>query len=172
MSEHNTRKEKLKIIFATYPQQDTVYMTSDEKAFFNEAQAESHAQRLLDKNVSKYPKKFWEQAIQILDKNEDSKNENTEGTEGTEGEGTEGTEGTEGESTEGTEGTQGTEGTESTEGTDGTESKDLEGTDQPSEDERAALAVKFEELSGKKPAWNMKLENLRSAVADLENANN
>lgn len=150
MSDQNTRKEKLKIIFATYPQQETVYMTSDDKAFFNEEQASAHAQRLADQTVSKYPKKFWEVAIDVLDKNQEKRE-----TEETEGEGTEG---------------EGTEGEEETETVEDVETVTEEVSTEV--DERAALAARFEELAGRKPAANIKLENLRKAVDELEQANN
>lgn len=54
MSDKNTREEKLKIIFATYPDKNEVYMTSDDRAFFTEHQANGFAQGLADKTVEKF----------------------------------------------------------------------------------------------------------------------
>lgn len=142
MSDQNTRKEKLKIIFATYPHEDTVYMTGDDKAFFNGEQAESHAQRLKDSTVNKYPRTLFNALV-----------DNEEGTEGETGEVTgEDAVGSAGESTG--------------------ESTGEEASPGAREDERTLLAARFEELAGRKPAANMKLENLQKAVAELENANN
>lgn len=39
-------------VFKRYPKENTVYITSDKQAFFNAEQAEAHAPRLKDKEIS------------------------------------------------------------------------------------------------------------------------
>lgn len=47
----NSREAKVKSIFANYPKEDKIYMASDNRAFFNEAQADGYAQTLKDKKL-------------------------------------------------------------------------------------------------------------------------
>jgi hypothetical protein len=54
MSNQNTREEKLKNIFAIYPDKNEVYMTSDGRAFFTAHHADAFAQGLADRKVDKY----------------------------------------------------------------------------------------------------------------------
>jgi hypothetical protein len=54
MKDQNTREQKLKILFATYPTVDIFFMTSDDKGFFDNGSAGAHASTLKDKNVQSY----------------------------------------------------------------------------------------------------------------------
>jgi len=49
----NTRADKVKIMFATHPKTDEFYVTSNDKFFYTEQDAESAAQLLKDKKVDK-----------------------------------------------------------------------------------------------------------------------
>ena len=54
MSNLNTREEKLKLVFAAHPQAKEIYMTSDDRAFFDAHNAEAYAQGLKDQEVKKF----------------------------------------------------------------------------------------------------------------------
>jgi hypothetical protein len=56
MSDLNTREEKLKLVFAAHPQAEEIFMTSDDRAFFDEHNAEAYAQGLKDQEVKRYEK--------------------------------------------------------------------------------------------------------------------
>lgn len=60
MANENTREQKLKIIFATNPAQNVVFMTSDDRAFFNPADAKERSGRLKDRTVKTYNRKSLE----------------------------------------------------------------------------------------------------------------
>lgn len=46
-----SKKKVAEFVFARYPKSDTVYITSDEQAFFTVEEAESHAPSLKDKKI-------------------------------------------------------------------------------------------------------------------------
>jgi len=52
-TKNNTRAEKLKILFATHPKVDVFYLTSSNKAFFTEDDANALGQQLEDSTVTK-----------------------------------------------------------------------------------------------------------------------
>ena len=151
MSNLNTREDKLKIIFATYPDKNEVFMTSDDRAFFTQHQADGFGQTLQDREVKKYSRTEDGRPKTEVEKTEDGRPE-TEEAEKTE----DGRPETEVEKTE--------DGRPETE-----EAEGLAMTEAPI-DERAALAAKFKELFGKKPAGFMKTETIKAKIAEAEAA--
>lgn len=49
----NTREDKLKYIFSTYPKAKVLFVTSDDQMFFEEIHAQPHAKTLEDQDVVK-----------------------------------------------------------------------------------------------------------------------
>ncbi|MGY6522009.1 MAG: hypothetical protein ACXIUD_09790 [Mongoliitalea sp.] len=161
----NTREEKIKIIFAQYPNQKEIYMTSDDRAFFEATKADAYAQNLQDKKVSHITRKLWDvfaKAKGIDQSTEEGTQEPTVETETTE----EGTQEptVETETTE--EGTQ-----EPTVETESTEEVLEDTTDEevvPAPLDRALLAARYEQLLGKKPTNFMKTETIAAKIAEAE----
>jgi len=145
MSNTNTRGEKLKIIFATHPNQNDVFMASDDRAFFTEHQADSYGQGLKDREVKKYSRLAVEVIERVLVKKA-AKDQETD-----------------------LEKVDEVDASTDSAGSDETASDTVDEPLSPDE-ERAALAAKYEELLGKKPAWNMKLDKMKAAIAEAEAA--
>ena len=61
----NTRAHKLEILFAQYPKTDTFFLTSDDKAFFDNGSAGAHASTLKDKTVQSYNRKTVQADIEL-----------------------------------------------------------------------------------------------------------
>lgn len=53
MNTENTRAQKIKIVFAQYPNIESIFVTSDDAAFFEKSDAENHAKSLGNKKVVK-----------------------------------------------------------------------------------------------------------------------
>lgn len=60
MEQENSLGAKARIVLATYPDRDVIYMTSNGKAFFEKHDADSHSQTLLDKEVKVFSRKLIE----------------------------------------------------------------------------------------------------------------
>lgn len=166
MENKNTRAEKLEIIFANHPDENEVFMASDDKAFFTEHQADAYAQRLPDRKVQKFTRNIVAAFVSGKSKVEskesatqesgDGKSENEK--EASEVDATD-TAAPEGESEKGLE--------KETSTKDGDTQEEAEES-ASDESEREALAARYEELLGRKPVWNMKLEKLKAAVEEAE----
>jgi hypothetical protein len=141
----NTREAKLKILFATHPEVDKFYLTSDDKAFFDEHRANAHAQRLKDQDVESYSRKLVDALDQLLNiEGDDIINDDPEGGEGDISQEALKDEEANKEASE--------------------EEKEIDGSSQP--DEREALVAAYAEKYGKKPAHNIGIEKLMLALAE------
>ncbi len=84
---NNNREELVKIIFATHPEFEKIYVTSDDQAFDVKHNAENHAQTLADKTVTPYHRTVVEKIAELKEKlgwkvEESGSKEETEGKEG------------------------------------------------------------------------------------------
>lgn len=68
MSTLTERERKLEIIFATHPDKKEVFMTSDDRAFFTDHQADAFAQGLADRTVTKYSRLATEVYLNVKKK--------------------------------------------------------------------------------------------------------
>ncbi|WP_143960232.1 hypothetical protein [Litoribacter populi] len=174
MAKHNTRADKLKVIFATYPKQDEVFMTSDDRAFFTAHQADSHGQTLKDQKVGHYTRRLVEAFVKAKETEETETGDAVKGAtltinaDETPKDETPKDEAPADEAPkdEAPAGETPADETPKDEESPKEESKEV--------DEREALSARFQELTGKKPAHNIKLENLKAAIeaAEKENQSN
>lgn len=148
MSNLNTREQKLKLVFAAHPNAKKIFMTSDDRAFFEEHVADGHAQGLKDKEVKSYSKPLVEAFFKVKESKEDAGAGEGAGADTGAGEDS---------------------GADDGAGA-GDDTGAGDGADEKSPEEiRAALVAKYEEVFGKKPfPANMKLETLQAKIAEAE----
>ncbi|MBS4064503.1 MAG: hypothetical protein KGZ74_08075 [Chitinophagaceae bacterium] len=157
MSDLNTREEKLKLVFAAHPQAKEIFMTSDDRAFFDEHNAEAYAQGLKDQEVKKYKRTLVETFLKIKEAKRAYQPDLGAGDTGA------------GDVEEGDAGAGDTEEGDAGEGDTG---KGEAGADEAGAadagDDRAALVARYQELIGKKPNNLMKLETIKAKIAEAE----
>lgn len=135
--------EKAKRLFGQYPEDKAFHFTADGQAFREESFAVNHGRTLEVKDVVKITRQMAAEGnIEVPN---DPKPAKVEGGAKNDFQKL----GTKSEKGLGVSGNTGNEGDEA---------------------EKAALALKYEELSGKKPAQNIKLETLKGKVQELEDA--
>ena len=153
MDNKNTREEKLSILFATHPKTDKFYLASDDRAFFDQHNADGYAQGLADRKVTEYSRnvvEHFQQGIkepiavtETIDKTADETEETTSeenAAPAAPGDG------------------------QAEEGGDEA-GKDESGSPESGED-RAAVVAKYEEVFGKKPSNFMKVETMQAKIAE------
>lgn len=138
----NTRENKIKIIFAQHPNQKEIFMTSDDRAFFDVHKADAYAQNLQDKKVSHITRKLFEVFEEAKTAGDTADTSETK---------PEGSADESGETTEANE--------TITEAVASAEAEPLD---------RAVLSARYEELLGKKPTNFMKTETIAARIAEAE----
>jgi len=161
MSDKNTREEKLKMIFAAYPDKTEIFMASDDRAFFTDHQADAYGQGLKDRNVKRYERPEMEEVEDLEtdpaketvtgDATGDSLDEVTDENANLE---------------KVAEGDAADEAVVEGESEEVNPSTDTAESDETSKkDEREVLSERYEELLGKKPTHNMKLDTIKAKIA-------
>lgn len=163
MSTQNKRAEKIKMIFAQHPTQKVLFLTSDDRAFFDENRANGYAQTLKDKAVTKHLRPVEEVKEKVIAKIKANQAVTEPDPEDPEKKTTQ-----ELEEPEAGEGNQNlsAEGAKIAEG-----SGDQSGADddtQKAEPSRAELATRYEELLGKKPTNFMNAATIAAKIAEAE----
>lgn len=164
MSDKNTREEKLKMIFAAYPDKTEIFMASDDRAFFTDHHADAYSQGLQDRDVERYERPEIEE---VEDLETDPAKETVTG--GATGDSLDELTDENADPEKVAEGDAADEAVAEGESEEINVSTDtVESIETAKKDEREVLSERYEELLGKKPAWNMKLDNMKAAITVAE----